>query len=133
MNKNAEKYAFKMPATLKEAKDRIQNLTVDVMNVEKQLGDRRRAKTMPEAAYDTWREKTKAARIFQVAELRALKGWVLERRRLLLAKDADIWPSDDPRKMLLRVLIDGRKHLHGQENHLVEVLDAIDLFLTHDA
>lgn len=133
MNKNSDKYEFAHPASLKEAKDRVRELTTGVMNVEKQLGDKRRPKTMPEPAYDTWREKTKAARIFMVAELRFVKEWVLARRRRLLDKDADVWPPSDPRVMLQRVVVEGRKHIRGQENSLVEVLDAIDLYLTHDA
>lgn len=133
MNKNSDKYEFAAPASLKEAKDRVRELTTGVMNVEKQLGDRRRSKTMPEPAYDTWREKTKAARIFMVAELRFVKEWMLERRRKLLAKDADVWPPTDPRTMLQRAVTEGRKHIRGEENALAEVLDAIDLYLNHDA
>jgi len=130
---NAEKYDFKLPTALKEAKQRLNIITTDILNVEKQLGDRRRTKTMPEAEYDSWREKTKAARIFMVAEMRFLKTWVLDRRRRLLAKDSEVWPEMDPRTMLRRVVIEGRRHIRGEANTLVEVLDAVDLFLTHDA
>ena len=68
-----------------------------------------------------------------VAEMRYVKGWVLERRRLLLAKEADIWPMEDSRRMLQRAVIEGRKQAAGDINTFTEVLDSIDLYLTHDA
>lgn len=130
---NAEKYDFRIPVALREAKIRLNIITTDVLNVEKQLGDRRRVKTMSEADYDSWREKTKAARIFMVAEMRFLKTWILDRRRRLLAQDSGVWPEMDPRTMLRRVVIEGRRYIRGEANTLTEVLDAVDLFLTHDA
>lgn len=133
MKKNAEKYEFAVPSSLKEAKERVSELTTGVMNVEKQLGDVRRRRMIPEHEYETWREKTKAARIFMVAEMRFLKEWMLERRRRLLAKDGDIWPTTDQRTMLHRLLIEGRKYIHGEENTFVEVLDVVELYLNHDA
>lgn len=133
MRKNQEKYEFRVPTSLKEARTRVDALTIDILNVEKQLGDRRREKTMEIEDYDSWREKTKAARIFMVAELRMLKEWTLERRRCLLAKESDIWPDSDPRTMLRRVLTEARLHIRGEENSLVETLTSIDLYLHHDA
>lgn len=136
MSKHEGKYDFKAPESMKEAKERINALTIDVMNVEKQLGDRRKVKSMPEHAYDAWREKTKAARIFQVAQLRFLKEWCLARRLAHAEKDADAQSAGqtlDPRALLHRARVEGRKLLRGEKNAFLEVLDAIDLSLDHVA
>ena len=133
MKKNSEKYDFTPPTSLKEAKTRINDVTTGILNVEKQLGDKRRVKAMPPAEYETWREKTKSARIFMIAEQRFLKDWVLERRRRLLGKTCEVWPGDDPRTMLQRAVTEGRKYIRGEVNTLADVLDAIDLYLNHDA
>ncbi len=128
-----DKYDFEHPRSLQEARARIDTITVGILNVEKQLGDVRREHSMGADEYEAWRERTKAARIFLVAEQRFLKEWVHERRRLLLAKDSQVWPGDDPRSMLRRAVLEGRKHLRGERNQLIAVLDSIDLYLTHDA
>lgn len=133
MKKNSEKYDFPPPTSLKEAKERLNEVTTGILNVEKQLGDKRRAKALPPADYEAWREKTKSARIFMIAEQRFIKDWILDRRRRLLGKTCEIWPDADPRTMLRRVLTEGRSYVRGDANTLVEVLDAIDLYLNHDA
>ena len=133
MKKNSEKYDFTPPTSLKEAKTRLNEITTGILNVEKQLGDKRRAKSLPVADYESWREKTKSARIFMIAEQRFIKDWILDRRRRLLGKTCEVWPDSDPRTMLRRAVAEGRKYVRGEENNLVEVLDAIDLYLNHDA
>lgn len=133
MNKPPPKQEFEKPTSLSQALARTRTVTINIMNVEKQLGDRRRERTMREADYETWREKTKAARIFMVSELRFLKDWIKDRRRQLDAQKVGIWPHNDPRAILQHLVIEGRKALRGEENELAAVLDQADLFLTHDA
>ena len=133
MKRNGEKYEFEVPQSLKEAHERLGDLTIGVMNVEKQLGDRRRAARMEEDEYETWRERTKSAKIYMVAEQRFLKDWIKDRRYHLLAKQAAIWPENDPRTMLRRAVQEGRKCLRGERHALIHVLDTIDLYLTHSA
>lgn len=132
-SKNSDKYEFMQLSSLRQAKDRLREVTTNIMNVEKQLGDRRRERTMPEHEYELWREKTKAAKIFMVAEQRHIKDWILERRRQLDSKKIGIWPHNDPRAIIQRTVIEGRKALVGEPNELAAVLDQADLFLNHDA
>lgn len=136
MNKphsRSDRYEFDVPTSLKEALARFHSSKIHLLNVEKQLGDKRRARQMEPHEYDTWREKTKAARIFIVAERQFLLEWIRERRRQLDAKKVDIWPVDDPRALLQRAVVEGRKALRGEENELAAVLDAADVYLTHIA
>ena len=131
--KNLDKYEFPAMRSLQQARARMREVTLNIMNVEKQLGDKRRQKNMSASEYENWYEKTKAAKIFMVAEKHYIKDWILERRRQLDAKRVGIWPHNDPRTMLQRVVIEGRKSLAGEENDLVAVLDLIDSYLQHDA
>ncbi len=131
--KNSDKYEFSPLSSLRQAKDRLREVTTNIMNVEKQLGDRRRQKNMGAAEYDTWREKTKAAKIFMVSEQQHIKDWIFERRRQLDAKKIGLWPVNDPRTLLQRTVIEGRRALAGEANDLASVLDLSDLYLTHDA
>lgn len=131
--RNQERYNFKPPATLREARERERAVTIDIMNVEKQLGDTRREKQLKADDYERWREKSKAAKIFMVTEKQALHDWILERRRQLDSKKVGIWPHTDPRSIIQRAVIEGRKALNGEANELAAVLDLADLFLTHDA
>ena len=124
-------YEFKPPTSLKEAKERLRTATIDIMNVEKQLGDRRRQVTMKN--YDEWRERTKAAKIFTVMEQKDLKAWIFERRRQLDARDLGVWPPADPRVLLQQVVLEGRRELRGETSNLAGILDLIDTYLTHDA
>lgn len=130
--KNRDGYDFELPNTLRGARIRLREVTIDIMNVEKQLGDLRREKQMG-SDYDNWREKTKAAKIFMVAEQQAIKDWILDRHRQLSSKKVGIWPYNDPRSIIQRAIIEGRKALAGEKNELPEVLDLADLFLNHDA
>lgn len=131
--KNKDGYDFDLPTTLRGARERLRDVTVDIMNVEKQLGDVRRKKQMGTDQYDNWREKTKAAKIFMVAEQQAIKDWILERHRQLESRKVGIWPHNDPRSIIQRAVSEGRKALAGEENELAAVLDLADLFLNHDA
>jgi hypothetical protein len=131
--RNQERYNFKPPTTLREARERERAVTIDIMNVEKQLGDTRREKQLKADDYERWREKSKAAKIFMVTEKQALHDWILERRRQLDSKKVGIWPHNDPRSIIQRAVIEGRKALNGEANELAAVLDLADLFLTHDA
>ncbi len=124
---------FEKPTSLRQARDRLREITTNIMNVEKQLGDRRRERTMKGPDYDTWREKTKAARIFMVSEQQFVRDWILERRRQLDSKKVGIWPHNDPRSIIQRTIVEGRKALAGEGNELAAVLDQADLYLTHDA
>lgn len=125
-----EGYRWTPPSTMAEAQQRLRSVTIDVLNCEMHLGDRRRQEN---PNYWTWRQKAKAARIYSLMEQRNLQDWILERRRQLSAKELDIWDHRDPRALLQRTVIEGRKALKGDENRLQEMLVAIDLFLTHDA
>jgi len=131
--KNKDGYDFELPTTLRGARDRLRMVTIDIMNVEKQLGDLRRKKQMGADQYENWREKTKAAKIFMVTEQQTIKDWILERRRQLDSKKVGIWPHDDPRSIIQRAISEGRKALAGEPNELAAVLDLGDLFLNHDA
>lgn len=125
-----EGYLWNPPSTMAEAQQRLRVVTIDVLNIEMHLGDRRRQQN---ANYWTWRQKSKAARIYSLMEQRNLQDWILERRRKIAAKDLEIWDHKDPRALLQRALVEGRAALKGDENRLQEVLVAVDLFLTHDA
>lgn len=129
--RGAESYVFEPPSTMKEARARLRTTTISIMDVEKQLGDRHRETTMKD--YGDWRERTKAARIFLVMELRDLKAWMLDRRRQLEANRLELWESGDPRALLQRAVLEGRRALRGEANQLEEVLALADLFLVHDA
>lgn len=139
--KHQERYEFRPPRTLTEAKERLRSTTLDIMNVEKQLGDTRRKRNKDERQYEEWREKSKAAKIFMVAEKMALEDWILERRRQLDSKKVGIWPHNDPRSIIQRAVIEGRKALRAledagvelQNSDLAAVLDLADTFLNHDA
>jgi hypothetical protein len=131
--RNADKYEFAPLTSMRQAKDRLRDVTTNIMNVEKQLGDRRRQRTMSERDYELWREKTKAAKIFMVSEQMHIKDWILERRRQLDSKKLGLWPHNDPRAIIQRAVIEGRKSLAGEKNELAAVLDHADLFLNHDA
>lgn len=126
----AGKYEWREPSTMAEAQERLRNVTVDVLNIEMHLGDRRRVTNRD---YDTWRMRTKSARIFSLMEQKNLRDWILGRRRQLSAASLEIWDPKDPRALLQRAVLEGRKALRGEENRLEEVLVAVDLFLTHDA
>lgn len=132
-HRNSDKYEFAPLSSLRQAKDRLREVTTNIMNVEKQLGDRRRAKTMKEPEYEMWREKTKAAKIFMVTEQQHIKDWILERRRQLDAKKIGLWPHNDPRAIIQRAVLEGRKAIAGEANDLAAVLDLADLYLNHDA
>jgi len=124
--KNRDKYTFKVPQTMAEAKSRLDDATMGVLNVEKQLGDPRRAD-------ERWRESAKSSRIFMTMEMRYLKEWIRERRQQLDAKKLDIFPVDDPRAMLQRTVIEGAKYIKGEENNLEQVLAYAKEYLTHKA
>lgn len=132
MSRGADKLKFVWtePLTMKEALQRLRKVTVDVQNIEMQLGDRRR-ESNPD--YPTWRMKTKSARVYSLMELRALRDWIQERRRMLNAKEVGIWDHADPRALMQQAVIEGRKALKGESNSLDKVIAALDLFLTHNA
>jgi hypothetical protein len=131
--KNRDKYVFKVPQTMAEAKNRLDDATMGVLNVEKQLGDPRRSEEMGEHDYGRWRESAKSSRIFMIIEQRTLKEWIRERRQQLDAKKADIFPYDDPKAMLHRCIIEGAKFIKGEENQLEQVLAYAKEYLTHKA
>lgn len=133
MKKHADKYAFVAPTSLREAQERVRVLKIGILNTEKQLGDKRQKKVGREDEYENWRERTKSARIFIVAEKLFVEDWIFERRLDLLLRKADVYPKDSHEAMLQRVVIEGRKMLKGEENVLPEVLDVIHLHLTHVA
>lgn len=131
--KNRDKYVFRAPQTMAEAKRRLDDSTMGILNVEKQLGDPRRVEEMGEHDYERWRESAKSSRIFMIVEQRMLKEWIRERRQQLDAKKADIFPYDDPRAMLQRAVIEGAKYIKGEENNLEQVLAVAKEYLTHKA
>jgi len=131
--RHPEKYQFHSPQTMKEAKERLREVTTNILNVEKQLGDEGRRIRFGPSEYQEWREKTKSAKIYMITEQQHLKDWIFERRRSLEAKELGIWKPEDPRTILQRAILEGRKALNGKPNDLAKVLDLAELCLNHDA
>ncbi len=130
MSMGSDKYEWRPPSTMAEAQQRLRDVTVDVLNCEMHLGDRRR---QTNHNYWTWRAKAKSARIFSLMEQKNIKDWILERRRAIAAQELEIWDHKDPRALIQRAVVEGRKALRNETNNLEQVLVALDLFLIHDA
>jgi hypothetical protein len=131
--KHQDKYQFNPPTAMKDAKERLRDVTTNILNVEKQLGDEGRKARMGPSEYQEWREKTKAAKIYMISEQQSLKDWIFERRRALQAEMYDIWSHKDPRALLQQAIVEGRLALAGKENDLSQVLELAELCLNHDA
>jgi hypothetical protein len=131
--RHPDKYQFSPPATMREAKERLRDTTMSILNVEKQLGDEGRRDRMGSGDYQEWREKTKAAKIYMISEQQALKDWIFERRRALEAEEAGVWKHTDPRALLQQAVVEGRRALDGKANSLAQVLSLAELCLNHDA
>jgi hypothetical protein len=131
------KYEFKAPTSIKSAQQRMRDLLIDIMNIEKQLSYSERrgpdGKLLSTQEYKYWRSRTHASLVFKRAEYTDLKAWILNRRREIEASELGIRDPNSPREVLvacralLRELLDNGV----QHEDLGVVYNVVDQTLQH--
>ena len=74
-----------IPEDLDEATDLLSQVTLDVQEIQDQLGDRQRTNEEGDRLsphdYQTWRKKANHALTLKLNQLRKLKSWIKKKRR----------------------------------------------------
>ena len=133
---HSSKYRFVEPVSIRDAKDRLKALLLDIRNIEKQLGDHIRTNRdgveLSPKEYVAWHSRTRASLVYKQNEYQELKDWVLERRREVESKEVDIEDPNDPRELLLAARAVLRSVLDGDEPDDIGLVYAvIDQHLIH--
>lgn len=134
---HAHKYTFNPPGSIMEANDRMRELFIDIMNIEKQLsqGEKRGfdGRLLPRNEYKSWRSRTHASLVYKRTEYHDLKAWILQRRREVEAAEVQINNPNDPRDVLLAVRALLRDLLDDNVDHgdLGVVYNVVDQHLQH--
>jgi hypothetical protein len=98
----------------------------EIRDIDRQLGDRSVSRSAQ------WRSKALASKTFKHAEYDYLKEEVQELRYLHAAREADVYPPNDPRHLLLRLRDEVSRELRDEPNNLRHVLAVIDRYFEHD-
>lgn len=133
----AHKYEFRTPASIIEAQQRMRELLIDIMNIEKQLTTSEKfgpdGKPLSRREYKAWRSRTHASLVFKKIEYGDLKRWVVHRRRELDAEEIRVRNPDNPREVLVAVRALLRDLLDQNVDHqdLGVVYNVVDQQLHH--
>jgi hypothetical protein len=135
---HSSKYRFVEPRSIREAKDRLKALLLDIRNIEKQLGDHVRTNRdgveLTSKEYVVWHSRTRASLVYKQNEYQELKDWVRERRREIESKEVKIEDPNDPRQLLLAAHAVLRSVMDGDAPaQLGHVFSVIDQHLIHAA
>ena len=122
----SERYSFNPPESIKKGKRRMRLLLQGIRDIDRQLGDKTVQRSMK------WRSKAITSKVYKQAEYDFLKEEVLELRQLHTAREADVYPADDPRHLLLRLRDEISGHLRNETNQLKPVLALVDRYFEHD-
>lgn len=71
---------YDIPRTLEEANERKRVIIAQVQDIETQLGDNSKKKSMGAEEFTIWRQKAKWARNNRLQELRLVKKWIEQNR-----------------------------------------------------
>lgn len=121
-----ERYAFNEPDSIKECKQRLRVLRREIRDIDRQLGDKSLRRT------DVWRAKALSSRAYKETEYDYLKEELIELRRLLTAREADVYHHNDPRHLLLRLREEVGKKMKREPNKLKNVIAVVDRYFEHD-
>jgi len=135
---HSSKYRFIEPASIRDAKDRLKALLLDIRNIEKQLGDHVRTNRdgveLSPKEYVVWHSRTRASLVYKQNEYQELKDWIRERRREIESKEVDINNPNDPRQLLLAARAVLRSVMDGDEpDDIGHVYAVIEQHLIHAA
>jgi hypothetical protein len=121
-----QRYSFDPPESIKKGKRRLRILLREIRDIDRQLGDRSATRT------SQWRAKALTSKAYKHAEYDYLKEEVQELRHLHAAREADVYPPNDPRHLLLRLRDEVSRELREEPNNLRHVLAVIDRYFEHD-
>lgn len=127
-------HGFQTPQSIEDAERRHGTLVVELHNIEAQLGNRNATgpdgQRKDSSEYWDWRNRAIIARKHVLAEMRALKAWIKEQRRVRIHDRAanEGYDARDPESLLRAAY-----HLMGdvEGDDVLLLRDAIQDYLSH--
>lgn len=119
---HSHKYVFHAPSSIREARQRMKGLLLDIRNIEKQLGDPvrldRDGNPLKTEDYRNWYSRIRASLIYKQTEYAELKDWVRNRRIEVAAEQLEITDPTDSRQLLIAAKAVLRDVLDGEADPL---------------
>lgn len=128
--------SFPAPQSIKEALGRKRVLEGDILNIERQLGEKVRSehgRALSLGEYKHWRAKAHSSLVYKKTEQTYLKDWIINRRKEIQTGKLGIYRNGSAEDLLQRVLIEFGKLDRDEPTKIPALRSMIEMHLKHEA